>query len=113
MNINSKIKQKMSNGGIYDVDINGVHGYEITDSSVEGIIADVQEDTVAKVIVDLYEMRASTMNPLQARKMEKVQNLFQYNFFNVVIAKLSDKYNIDPEDITEIIHERHIQDEKL
>lgn len=66
----------------------------------------MDEKTIVNVIVDLYEMRASVLVPLQARKIEKVQNVFQYNFFNSVIANLSDKYKVRYEDIEEVIRER-------
>ena len=60
----------------------------------------------AEVIVDLYEMRASTLKPLQARQMEKVEDLHRYNFFNVVIAKLMDKYGVRGQDVEEVIRQR-------
>jgi hypothetical protein len=67
---------------------------------------------VVNIIVDLYEMRASTFLPLQAGKMERVHNIFQYNFFSMAIAQLCDKYKVEHEDIEEVIRERDIK-EKL
>ena len=51
-------------------------------------------------------MRASTIKPLQARQMKKVHDLVQYNFLNVIIAQLSDKYKVKYKDIEEVIRER-------
>lgn len=57
------------------------------------------ENKAAEIIVDLYEIRAAFIQPLQARQMDKVHNVFQYNFFNVVIAQLTDKYKVSHEEI--------------
>ena len=70
-----------------------------------------KEEILAEIIVDLYEMRASTISPLQARQMEKVQNLFQYSFFTTAIAQLCDKHKISNEDIEQEIRERAIKKE--
>ncbi len=57
-------------------------------------------------------MRASVFTPLNlhSRMMEKVENLFQYNFLNVIIANLSDKYKIKYNDIKDVIRERDRED---
>lgn len=60
---------------------------------------------IAEVIVDLYEMRVSTMHKYQ-NKYEKVQDNFQYSFFNTIIAQIYGKYNIPKELVDEVIRER-------
>ena len=73
----------------------------------------LKEEIRAEIIVDLYECRASCLVPLQARQMEKVENLFQYNFLNSIIAKLSDKYKIKYETIKDVIRKRSLEDNLL
>lgn len=64
-------------------------------------------DKIAEnIIVDLYEMRATLLNPLEKNQMENVNNLFQYNWLNKIISVLSDKYQVKYRDIEEIIRER-------
>lgn len=62
-------------------------------------------EVLPRIIVDLYEMRAQVMPPLQADRSERVQNSFQYQFFTSAIAQLYDKYKVKHEDIEEIIRE--------
>lgn len=64
------------------------------------------KNETANIIVDLYEIRASALPLSQARQIEKIENVFQYNFLSVIIANLCDKYKIKNEDIKEIIRER-------
>ena len=66
----------------------------------------MSEIKVEEVIVDLYEMRASVLVPAQAGQMEKVQNVFQYDFISAIIKKLIDKYQVRGEDIENVICER-------
>ena len=65
-----------------------------------------RKEIIAIIIVDLYEMRASVNLPLQAREIQRIENVFQYNFFNVAIAKLCDKYKINNQDIENVLRER-------
>lgn len=64
------------------------------------------KNETANIIVDLYEIRTSALPLSQARQIEKIENVFQYNFLSVIIANLCDKYKIENEDIKEIIRER-------
>jgi hypothetical protein len=66
------------------------------------------KEIITNIIVDLYEMKGSTFLPIQARKMEKTYNAFQYNFFALAIARLCDKYDISGEDIEEVIRKRSL-----
>lgn len=66
-----------------------------------------KQEILANVIIDLYEMRASTLSPMQARQVEKMENLFQYNFIHVIISMLCDKYHIKNRDIEEVLRERN------
>lgn len=65
----------------------------------------VVEEARAEMIVDLYEMRVSSMHKYQS-KTEKVQDAFHYNFFNVIIAQLFDKYKIPKHEVDEAIRNR-------
>jgi hypothetical protein len=53
----------------------------------------MKEPKISDVIVDLYEMRANLM-PYRANLIENMENTRQYNFINVIIAKLCDKYKV-------------------
>jgi hypothetical protein len=64
-----------------------------------------KEKIIAEVIVDLYEMRISTMNKYQ-EKYERVQDMFKYSFFTSAIAQIYDKYKIPQEVIEEVMRER-------
>ena len=68
----------------------------------------MDKNTIANIIVDLYEMRAASLEPLQAQQMEKVYNLFQYNFLNVIISQLCDKYKVKHQEIDFVIRERQM-----
>ncbi len=86
----------------------GANGKMVTEPDViKSFILKTLSDQQAEIIVDLYEMRASVSKPLQAEQMEKVENIFQYNFFNVVIANLCDKYKVDNEEVKKFIRERN------
>lgn len=64
------------------------------------------KEMAARIVVDLYEMRASTMLPYKPEHFEKVHDAFKYQFFSSAIAQLCDKYKIPHEDIQEIIRHR-------
>lgn len=67
------------------------------------------EKIVGEVIVDLYEIRVSTMHRYQS-KYEKIQDYSKYSFFTAAIAQLFDKYKISQEAIDEIIRERAMKE---
>ncbi len=57
-----------------------------------------------QIIADLYEYRAKIgIKPLNYREMINPQELLQYNWLNVIIANLTDKYNVKYNDIEEAI----------
>ncbi len=60
------------------------------------------KELAPRLIVDLLEMRVSTMHKYQS-KDEKIQDGFKYNFFNSVIANLCDKYKVRQEEIDEVL----------
>lgn len=66
---------------------------------------------LANVIVDLYEMRTSSLPPLNERTMDEIENMHQYNFLSVIISNLRNKYKINHEDIIKVTRER--SDSKL
>lgn len=59
-----------------------------------------------KFIVDLYEVRANIYRPMRLREMPSPHEIHQYNFFNSLIAQLSDKYEVRHEDIENEIRNR-------
>lgn len=67
----------------------------------------IKEKAIAEVIVDLYEMRVSTMNRYQ-EKYEKVHDAFRYSFFTTAIAQIFDKYKISEDIVDEVIRERSL-----
>lgn len=69
------------------------------------------KSVIANVIVDLYEMRASCIKPVSFREQQDLHELHKYNFFNIVIASLIDKYNIKHDEIYKAIQERVITKE--
>ncbi len=72
---------------------------------------ETKEKIIAEIIVDLYEIRVSTMHKYQ-EKFEKVQDMFKYSFFTSAIAQLYDKYKIPQDLIEKVIRERSFK-EKL
>lgn len=64
------------------------------------------KEVEADIIVDLYEMRARTVTPFKTGVIEKIENFFQYNFFELAISILCDKYKISSRDIEESIRRR-------
>lgn len=64
---------------------------------------------IAKVIVDLYEIRSSTIHK-HSSKEDKIFDNFKYNFFSSVIAQMCSKYEITEEDIRQEIFSRNIQE---
>jgi hypothetical protein len=68
----------------------------------------MEKEIIAKIIVDLYEMRVSTMHRYQ-EKYEKVQDTFKYSFFTAAIAQIYDKYKIQQELIEEEIRSRQLK----
>lgn len=64
-----------------------------------------KEKIIAEVIVDLYEMRATTM-PYKPEHYEKVYNAFKYQFFTTAIAHIYDKYQIKGDTVEEVIRQR-------
>lgn len=62
-----------------------------------------------KIIADLYEMRVSTFNRYM-EKSEKVVDASKYNFFNVIIANLCDRYGVTHDDIKEEMRDRPINE---
>lgn len=65
----------------------------------------MDKKTIANIIVDLYEMRVSTIHKYQS-KDEKIQDCYKYSFFTCAIARLCDKYKVEKDDIDEILRER-------
>lgn len=72
-----------------------------------------KQEEHAKIIVDLYEIRASVSLPMQARQIEKIENVGKYNFFSSVIATLYDKYKVSEDLIQKEIRNRKIQEDIL
>ena len=66
---------------------------------------EIKEINPAQIIVDLMEMRANVNKPMQADRIEKIENVFQYNFINVMIANLVDKYEVSDQDVKDCIFE--------
>lgn len=64
-----------------------------------------KEKIIAEIIVDLYEMRVSTMNKY-SEKNEQIYNDFKYSFFTCAIAQLCSKYNVKDEDVREVLSKR-------
>lgn len=62
---------------------------------------------IAKVVVDLYEIRVSTFLNEYHSKSELVMDQFRYSFFNTVIAQICSKYKITDKEIKEEIHKRN------
>lgn len=79
---------------------------EIFDEMLDSTV----RESIANIIVDLYEMRASTLPRPLSNKTEKIDNLFQYNFFSTAISVLCDKYKIKNHNIEEIIRKRAFVD---
>lgn len=79
---------------------------EIFDEMLDSTV----RESIANIIVDLYEMRASTLPRPLSNKTEKIDNLFQYNFFSAAISVLCDKYKIKNHNIEEIIRKRAFVD---
>ena len=63
-----------------------------------------------KFIVDLYEIRSQMYQPytpLDSGKPLPVRELHQNNWMNMLIAKLTDKYNVSYQDIEDEITRRN------
>jgi hypothetical protein len=60
----------------------------------------------ASLIADLYEVRASFTRPGRFGEPQPIDELHKYNFYNALIANLSDKYEVDYEDVSEEIKKR-------
>jgi hypothetical protein len=71
-----------------------------------------EEEIRAEMVVDLYEIRAEALVPFRPgeRKIEKIENLFKYNFLSVVIAKICDKYKISHEVIEKVIRDKSLRE---
>lgn len=67
----------------------------------------------ADIIVDLYEMRARTVSPFRTGITEKIENFFQYNFFDLAISVLCDKYKISHQDIEEALRRRAVKEQPI
>lgn len=57
-------------------------------------------------IADLYECRAKMVKPIPKGQMQDMQEMLQYNWMNVIIANLSDKYKVKYQEIDEEIKSR-------
>lgn len=68
----------------------------------------MHEKIIANIIVDLYEMRVSTMHKYQD-KYEQVRDMSKYHFFTSAIAQLYDKYKVSQDLIEEVIRERSFE----
>jgi hypothetical protein len=63
----------------------------------------------AEMIVDLYEIRANVGSMLfDSRQPIPTHEVFQYNWLNTIIAKLTDKYGLSYRDIEEVIYKRQV-----
>lgn len=69
------------------------------------------KEVEADIIVDLYEMRAKTVSPFKAGTIERIENFFQYNFFELAISILCDKYKISHQDIEEAIRRKAVKEQ--
>lgn len=65
---------------------------------------------ITKIIVDLYEIRASSIHKYMS-KHQLVHDQFKYQFFSSVIANLSQKYNVSEQDIDEELLRRLREDD--
>jgi hypothetical protein len=62
--------------------------------------------TVANILVDIMEMKASLMKPRSVGQPQDLEELFKYSMFEAIIAKLSDKYTVKYPDIELVLRER-------
>jgi hypothetical protein len=61
-----------------------------------------KEINPAQIIADLYVYRSKMItSPANYREMQNPQELLQYNWLNVIIANLTDKYKVDYKDVEE------------
>lgn len=69
----------------------------------------MENKTAVNIIIDLYEMRVSTFNKYM-EKSEKILDASKYNFFNMIIATLQEKYHVTHDEIQEELRERSRQE---
>ena len=74
-----------------------------------------QSTILAEIIVDLYEIRASTLPwHFTEKQMDIDSDFTKYNFLNAIIAQLYEKYKINNEDVKKIkIRRERRQDLKM
>jgi len=64
----------------------------------------------AQIIADLYVYRSRMItSPANYREMQNPQELLQYNWLNVIIANLTDKYKVDHKDVESLLKTASIQ----
>lgn len=76
-------------------------------------IKQIEKKAQVEMLLDLYEIRAGFTHPMPVHYTDRygipnTENVIRYNFFNMAIAKLQDKYKITGNEIMEALRERNL-----
>lgn len=70
--------------------------------------------TPAEFIADLYEIKDKLIQPITmgARRQEYIEPNITYAVIQTLIATLSDKYDVDGKDVSDVFHKKEYKKEQ-